>query len=237
MIEFKGWPKIARLYRSCTITEKIDGTNAAIGIQEFQFGFHVGGIDELGTNHDIPGNAVLVLGPNNNDFDHGGDGLPDNEYLVYAQSRKRVITPDADNHGFARWVWDNAETLVDVLGKGLHFGEWWGGGINRGYGLPKGEHRLSLFNTAIWGNRFDDLNRVPGLGVVPILYSGMFSTRAVDTAKDDLRKFGSSANPGFMNPEGVVVYHAAANQMFKSTLENDEVPKEVAVRRGLRLVA
>lgn len=234
MIEFKGWPKIARLYRSCTITEKIDGTNAAIGIQEFPFGWHYfGGIDEDGVSHDLPWNAVYVSGPYNVD----NDGVPDNEYLVYAQSRKRVITPDADNHGFARWVFDNAETLVDVLGKGLHFGEWWGGGINRGYGLPKGEHRLSLFNTAIWGNRFEDLNRVPGLGVVPVLYAGMFSTRAVDTAKDDLRKFGSSANPGFMNPEGVVVYHSAANQMFKSTLENDEVPKEVAVRRGLRLVA
>lgn len=32
MIEFKAWPKIPRLFRDVIITEKIDGTNAAIHI-------------------------------------------------------------------------------------------------------------------------------------------------------------------------------------------------------------
>ena len=232
MIEFRGWPKIARLYRDCVITEKIDGTNAAVGIQEFPFGWHVGGTDEDGVSHDVPENARFFFGPGNPD---NGLGLPDKEYLVYAQSRKRVITPDADNHGFARWVWDNAEGLVQALGEGLHFGEWWGSGIQRGYGLHNGEKRFSLFNTARWHD-IDELSKVSGLGIVPVLYAGLFSTEAVESAKNVLRKFGSSANPGFMNPEGIVVYHTASNSMFKSTLENDEVPKEVA-KRNLRLVA
>lgn len=34
MIEFKGFPKMARLSRECIITEKIDGTNAQICITE-----------------------------------------------------------------------------------------------------------------------------------------------------------------------------------------------------------
>ena len=232
MIEFRGWPKIARLFRDCVITEKIDGTNAAIGIQEFPFGWHAGGVDGDGVSHEVPEGALLLLGPENPD---NGWGLPDHEYLVYAQSRKRVITPDADNHGFARWVWGNAEGLVQALGEGLHFGEWWGSGIQRGYGLRNGEKRFSLFNTARWHD-IDELSKVPGLGAVPVLYDGLFSTGAVDHAKGDLRTYGSSASPGFMNPEGVVVYHSASNMMFKSTLENDEVPKEVA-KRNLRLVA
>ena len=29
---FQGWPKIARLNRDIIITEKLDGTNAAIGV-------------------------------------------------------------------------------------------------------------------------------------------------------------------------------------------------------------
>lgn len=33
-IEFQPWPKIARLNREITITEKIDGTNAAVIITE-----------------------------------------------------------------------------------------------------------------------------------------------------------------------------------------------------------
>lgn len=34
MIEFKPFPKMARLKRQCLITEKIDGTNAQIFITE-----------------------------------------------------------------------------------------------------------------------------------------------------------------------------------------------------------
>ena len=235
MIEFRGWPKIARLFRDCVITEKIDGTNAAVGIQEFPFGWHAGGVDEDGVSHEVPENARMILGPENYD---NGLGLPDHEYLVYAQSRKRLITPDADNHGFAAWVWANADALVQVLGEGLHFGEWWGNGIQRGYGLPKGEKRFSLFNTTRWAEYAAKLSEaVPELRVVPVLYEGLFSTNEVYLAKNDLREFGSRASTGFMNPEGVVVYHSAANVMFKSTLENDEVPKEVAMRRELRLAA
>ena len=48
--------------------------------------------------------------------------------------------------GFARWVETNRERLITLLGPGLHFGEWWGSGIQRGYGLTKGDKRFSLFN-------------------------------------------------------------------------------------------
>ena len=36
---------------------------------------------------------------------------------------------------------------------------------------------------------------------------------------------GSLAAPGFMKPEGVVIYHTAANIMFKKTFKNDEKGK------------
>lgn len=236
MIEFRGWPKIARLYRDVVVTEKIDGTNAAIGIQEFQFGWHVGGTDDDGINHEVPDNATLVMGPENSD---NGWGLPDVEYLVYAQSRSRIITPDKDNHGFAGWVYANAQSLVSTLGPGLHCGEWWGSGINRGYGLPKGEHRFSLFNTSRWDHAelCANMGAPVGLGVVPILYQGEFSTLAIKSIMQALRIGGSWAAPQFMHPEGCVVFHTASNVMFKATLENDEIPKEVAVKRNLRLAA
>jgi hypothetical protein len=236
MIEFRGWPKIARLFRDVVITEKIDGTNAAIGIQQFPFGWHVGGIDDDGISHEVPENATLVMGPENSD---NGWGLPDVEYLVYAQSRSRVIAPGkTDNHGFAGWVHGNAQALVDVLGVGLHFGEYWGSGINRGYGLPKGQKRFSLFNTSRWHMCDEKFYSVEGLGVVPILYQGEFSTLAVKTTMEILRLGGSAAAPQFMQPEGIVVFHTAANEMFKATLENDEMPKAVAVKREqLRLAA
>jgi hypothetical protein len=47
----------------------------------------------------------------------------------------------------------------------------------------------------------------------------------INSALVDLGLYGSSASPGFYRPEGVVVYHTAANELFKVTLENDEKPK------------
>ena len=153
---------------------------------------------------------------------------------VRAGSRNRWITPEADNFGFAAWVRDHEAELRDGLGIGRHFGEWWGAGIQRRYGLT--EKRFSLFNTARWVNTHDGM---PPLGekqsyapgccyVVPVLYAGVFSTEMVGTTIERLRTMGSVAAPGFMKPEGVVVWHEAARQMFKKTLEKDEVPKALA---------
>src|ERR1044072_4291110 len=101
--EFTPFPKIGRLDKDMVVTEKIDGTNAAIVITE--------------------------------------DGV------IYAQSRKQFITPDKDNAGFANWVQEH-ELELEALGPGVHFGEWWGSGIQRGYGLD--HKRFSLFNTGRW---------------------------------------------------------------------------------------
>ena len=93
----------------------------------------------------------------------GGDG----EFLV--GSRTRWITPENDNHGFAKWAYANKEKLIEKLGVGRHFGEWFGNGIQRGYGLPNGDKRFYLFNTSRWaGVEFG----IPEMGVVPILWQG-----------------------------------------------------------------
>ena len=47
----------------------------------------------------------------------------------------------------------------------------------------------------------------------------------VGAAIEDLRAKGSYAAPGFMRPEGGVIYHVAGNYLFKKTLEKDEKPK------------
>ena len=44
-------------------------------------------------------------------------------------------------------------------------------------------------------------------------------------AVDGMATHGSIAAPGFMKPEGVVVFHSASNSMFKKLLEGDELPK------------
>ena len=178
-LEFEAWPKIPRLNRGMVVTEKIDGTNAAILIAE------------------------------------NGD--------VGAQSRNRLITPEDDNYGFAGWVSRNADDLATILGPGRHFGEWWGSGIQRGYGLKGNDKRFSLFNTSRWVGV--DFTPVTGLGVVPVLEAGNFSHDVITATVTLLGAVGSTASPGFMNPEGVIVYLSAARSMFKVTVENDETPK------------
>lgn len=140
----------------------------------------------------------------------------DGEFLV--GSRTRWISPSDDNFGFARWAHEHKEELLK-LGPGRHFGEWWGSGIQRGYGLRKGEKRFSLFNTSKWA---DDGVRPACCGVVPVLASGLFSSVMAEGVLESLRADGSHAAPGFMNPEGIIIYHHAANLYFKKALHKDD---------------
>jgi hypothetical protein len=205
-MEFQEFPKIARLSREVIVTEKIDGTNAQVCIVELD-GYPVEGCV------------------------YQSDGL-----AIFAGSRTRWITPECDNHGFAKWVKDHAEELMAGLGPGRHFGEWWGAGIQRGYGLPKGEKRFSLFNTIQWCLSDQEPQRIetgdpkiekyqqrlPAFcSLVPVLGRGLFDTDLISYCLHDLRDNGSKAAPGFMNPEGVVAYHVAGNVAFKKTLGND----------------
>ena len=193
--DFTAFPKMARLSRDVVITEKIDGTNAQVLITE------------------------------------DGD--------IFVGSRTRWITPHMDNFGFAAWVEGNREDILK-LGPGRHFGEWWGSGIQRGYGLTKGEKRFSLFNVIRWCLHDQDPQRIttadPRIekyqeslpeccGLVPILAKGIFSTGIVDLVIESLRIEGSVASPGFMKPEGIVVFHIAGNVGFKKTLDKDDQPK------------
>jgi hypothetical protein len=133
---------------------------------------------------------------------------------VLAGSRSRWITPDDDNYGFAQWVVEHEEELRAGLGIGQHYGEWWGAGIQRRYGMK--EKRFSLFNTHRWSE-----TRPSCCHVVPVLFDGIFDSSAVDSVLAQLAADGSRAAPGFMDPEGIVVYHVAADKMFKKTLKGD----------------
>lgn len=209
--EFQEFPKMARLSREMLVSEKIDGTNAQVLIttliEDGWFG--------------IPYIVANI---------HGR--------MIQAGSRTRWITPADDNHGFAAWVRDHAEELLG-LGDGRHFGEWWGAGIQRGYGLK--EKRFSLFNATRWAAHDQTLlsiqsqdpraqpkwqERPPDCcGVVPVLYKGPFDTAAVDRCIESLRLTGSVAAPGYLLPEGVVVFHTAGNVGFKKTIDKDDAPK------------
>lgn len=140
----------------------------------------------------------------------------DGEFLT--GSRTRWITPEDDNFGFSRWANQNKEELMK-LGPGRHFGEWWGSGIQRGYGLKNGEKRFSLFNVSRWSDETG--NRPSCCFVVPELWRGVFDDLVPGNIVNDLETFGSRAAPGFMRPEGIVIFHTAGLVGFKKTIEKD----------------
>ncbi|SAK95753.1 hypothetical protein AWB76_07188 [Caballeronia temeraria] len=194
-MEFVPYPKTPRLKRDIVITEKLDGTNAQVVITKD---------DRLADEHII----AETYTP---------DGLL---MTMRVGSRSRWITPGktTDNYGFAQWCYENQAELFK-LGEGQHFGEWYGQGIQRGYGLD--HKRFALFNTARWGRHNPDTPKC--CEVVPVL--AQCSLVEVDDQLAYFRKHGSRAVPGFMRPEGIIVYHTASKQNFKVLLENDQLPK------------
>jgi hypothetical protein len=152
-------------------------------------------------------------------------------------SRTRWITPEDDNFGFARWATDHKDELMQ-LGPGRHFGEWWGLGIQRDYGIN--ERRFSLFNVARWCPHGEVPKAIPTADprniklqdmlpacchLVPILWQGLFTACWPEHILTRLSNKGSLAAPGFMRPEGIIFFHIAGDVGFKMTLDNDGVPK------------
>lgn len=196
MIEFIGFGKIPRYSREVVVTEKIDGTNAQIYIEQVE-----PVVTELALNW------ISVTKENQ-------------QFRLLAGSKKRWLTSWQDNFGFWKWVYDNAAELIK-LGPGRHFGEWWGQGIQRNYGLR--ERRFSLFNRKKWS---DPLVRPSCCDVVPMLWQGQMDELNVPVIMLNLGQSGSIAMPGYRNPEGIVIYHTLGNVLFKKTFEDDDKGKE-----------
>lgn len=201
MIEFQGFPKIPRYRREVCVTEKIDGTNAAIQIHPMPLP------EESGNPMPIAEFPVI----DQHDVDIGMHGM-------WVQSRNQFITPNKDNYGFATWCSQNAQELMQ-LGPGTHYGEWWGYGIQRGYIQQR--KRFSLFNVARYAPGRDTPPAI--CDVVPLL--GYVKPAEIEGIIEDLRANGSKASPGFMMPEGVIIWHTQSKQYYKILLEGDDVPK------------
>ena len=178
-IPFVEFGKIHRLNRDAVVSEKLDGTNAQVYI------------DETGEH-------------------------------AFAGSRNRWLTTSDDNFGFARWVAEHHDELL-ALGPGSHYGEWWGAGIQRRYGLK--EKRFSLFNVARWGDEAlaeKGLTRPACCHVVPVLARGAMLDLDIRAIADALRAGGSVAAPGFTQPEGLVVFHEPSRALYKYTLDKND---------------
>jgi hypothetical protein len=134
-------------------------------------------------------------------------------------SRSRWITPEDDNHGFAKFVHDNKEDFIAKLGIGRHYGEWVGRGINSGEGLN--DKQFFLFN---W-RRWYDVDLPKRVHSIPLLRFGFTILSnfqdIIDFEMSSLKESGSKICPGYMKPEGIVI--EINGVFYKKTFENEEV--------------
>lgn len=204
-MEFKAFPEIKRINKvEMSITQKIHGTNAQIFIVPIP--------------DDIAQASEWMIKGTYPEVEIDGK-----YFAIFAGSRTRWITPEDDNFGFASFVMQNKQEIVEKLGEGQHFGEWAGPGINSGEGLS--EKTFVLFDH----RRFPEGRPLPPRTVVvPVLYQGPLSLEAIDQAMLDLKTNGSKLAPGFMRPEGVVAHIMGTR--YKKVFDAEETqwtkPKE-----------
>jgi hypothetical protein len=162
----------------------------------------------------ITGDGMDVTVTEKLDGTNGLIMIRDGQMLV--GSRTREIFPNGtvegnkhtDNYGFAQWARENEAELL-TLGNGNHYGEWYGAGIQRRYGLD--EKRFALFNT------FRPADTLPSIvGQVPVLYQGTYEGMShIMELWQDLADNGSRAVPGFMNPEGLMIFFHGVKTYLK----------------------
>lgn len=234
-MNFEAFEKIPRWSREVCITEKIDGTNAQILVTErCMFA------DDNAWMAEREKEGAIIV--------------ETDKYsrVLRAGSRSRYLTEHQDNYGWWKWVYEHRDELA-WLGLGRHFGEWWGMGIQRRYGLS--ERRFSLFNAVRWPAD----KRPPCCHTVPILYRGTLFGTTIDEVMDALKTGGSAAAKErsvegkgravvsemdsvthgllgtvresetiepFLDPEGIIIYHTGSSQYFKKTFVGDQEGKE-----------
>lgn len=161
---------------------------------------------------------------------------------VTAQSRKRLIRVGDDNFGFAAWVEENKDELTKQLGYGVHFGEWFGEGIQKNPLGIEGK-RFALFSPwKFQGTQKLDIEESDLVEFVPVLFEGQADFMTIPTVLTNLGHFGSRVAgaaryvpESFDGPvgdftvankaEGIIVWHRETQQKYKILLENDAIHK------------
>lgn len=141
--------------------------------------------------------------------------ISDDLSIVRAGSRTRWISTTDDNYGFAKWVDQNAEDLKK-LGAGYHYGEWWGQGIQRKYGMAK--KVFSLFHVGRWS---DPAMRPACCDVVPVIYNGLVTPEVIKSFTQPIQFSEAARMYGveFTDVEGYMMYFTKAGGYFKAPLE------------------
>lgn len=146
-------------------------------------------------------------------------GNESEKMYVKAGSRSKWLVDDGskswDNHGFGAWVKENETELLN-LPAGMHYGEWYGKGINSGYGMT--ERKFMLFNK----KRYSELEDLPSCVELETILEENVSIDDLTSVLYELRRKmtlqGSYHVPTCINGkmvEGVILRFKLAGKIYK----------------------
>ncbi len=214
---YSSFPSIERLENIyCIISEKVDGTNGLIEIHN-------------------PGS-----GCSSEQCTAFPCGVKDcsEEPVIKFGSRNRYITFNDDNAGFANFFRHYEarfkDVAADIVLKELKvsgetltecqeqyplriYGEWFGSGIQRGYGL---KDKFFMPFSTFYAEKLIEY-QVPNIVKPNIMYTGKFSQEIANTCMQTLTN-GSLVIPEFKRPEGIVIHFPKYNFRLKQTFEGSK---------------
>jgi hypothetical protein len=182
------------------ITEKIDGANAQITINDKK-------VVMIGAHK-----HTLRMADDPSWIDQFKDA-PDRDVLLITEPRRQLF-------GFAGWVFDHKEELEAKLNNGTYYGEWYGPGINKNRDYNLTQRRFAFFSAHKWTD--PQRPRISDSDIVPILYIGPIKTEECEKCMEGLAEGGSRIVPGFMNPEGIVIELPQLDVMRKYTFNGNK---------------
>ena len=188
-VNYNSFPSIERLENIyCIISEKIDGTNGLIEI---------------------------------------------NETNVRFGSRNRYVFFNDDNAGFANFFRDYEarfkDAAKDIITDESYplriYGEWFGCGIQRNYGL---KDKFFMPFHLFYSKKLIEY-QIPNIVTPNIMYAGKFSIEVVDACMQQLKLDGSGVVKNYKQPEGIVIFFPKYNFRLKETFDGakwkDALPK------------
>ena len=204
MSNYASFPSIERLENIyCVISEKVDGTNGLIEINEV---FPVGEPKEI----------QIRFGSRNRYITFNNDNADFANFFRHYEARFKDVAADI----ILKELEVSGETLTECQEQYplRIYGEWFGSGIQRGYGL---KDKFFMPFSTFYAEKLIEY-QVPNIVKPNIMYTGKFNKLTADMCMNTLAIHGSGIIKDYKRPEGIVIHFPKYNFRLKQTFEGSK---------------
>lgn len=196
--EFKKFKSIPRLLKECLISEKLDGSNGLIYIDE--------------NNHIFVGSRNRWLWASSQDEIYNDN----HGFAFWVKNNEKKLLKLGQGYHYGEWVGKKIQRSYGLEEKKFYLFN-----INKWH---KKEPRLSSIDNKTKEEKYTE--ECPKCcEVVPVLFEGLFTTENIEMTLARLKEHGSYI-ASFMNPEGIIIYHKASGYLFKKTFDDNHKNKK-----------